>query len=337
MPPDVAAERGWADRRPSAVSRGGPVEHRPQLNSPWSRQGGSALGTLRIQGQTCLGRPLTTHCEPVIGVQGTNENPQQILSHVLRYSAWPSAGSRPPASECADPDVSTSRALRPYGVAAVSSCLDHGMASFRSWPGPGAVTAATGSDRVASANRTSPLRRQDLAPSASRGAWLGLRPFRPMGVRIEVEAIRRHDADSSLWARAALASACSGDGRQAVDLVCSARGGGGGPGGWPCSWRGGRPGRTAWLLRERGPPVTGVRRAAFLPQATTSVWRRPAGSPPSWLDTSSAHQRLRPNLGTKRLLFSHQRFRATRSAEAMAWDFDPPPHSVWALRPPSPG
>ncbi|MCT0205112.1 FAD-binding oxidoreductase [Synechococcus sp. CS-602] len=167
----------------------------------------------------------------------------------------------------------------------------------------------------------------DLAPERIARRLVGLRPFRPMGVRIEVEAIGDTTLIHHYGHGGSGVTLSWGTARQAVDLVLAAPGRGA-----VAVLGGGAVGlATAWLLRERGRPVR-VYAERFSP-ATTSDVAAARWFPSQLLDTEFRTPEIEANL-VKALLFSHQRF---RRLIGRGYGVDLIPHIRLGLRPPSPG
>lgn len=106
----------------------------------------------------------------------------------------------------------------------------------------------------------------DLAPERIVRRLVGLRPFRPMGVRLEVEAVGRTTLIHHYGHGGSGVTLSWGTARQAVDLALAAPGRGA-----VAVLGGGAVGlATAWLLRERGRPVR-VYAERFSPHTTSDV------------------------------------------------------------------
>jgi len=111
-----------------------------------------------------------------------------------------------------------------YGVAPSVPAWIHGTGKLR--PGRGLETrhCGTRSGRVASANRLHRCGARPLLPSRIARRLVGLRPFRPMGVRIEVEAIGDTTLIHHYGHGGSGVTLSWGTARQAVDLVLAAPG-----------------------------------------------------------------------------------------------------------------
>jgi len=114
-------------------------------------------------------------------VSKNKENPTDLLTFFVLAAV---SRLTPPGSDMRDPDVHESGAEAIWRRA-VSSCLDPRHWASSRLPGPGDPSLRHRSGRVASAKQTSRLRRQDLAPDASRAPG-GSEALPAYGVRIEV-------------------------------------------------------------------------------------------------------------------------------------------------------
>lgn len=142
----------------------------------------------------------------------------------------------------------------------------------------------------------------DFAPERIVRRLVGLRPFRPMGVRLEVEAIGRTTLIHHYGHGGSGVTLSWGTARQAVDLALAA------PGRGPVAVLGGGAVglATAWLLRERGRPVR-VYAERFSPDTTSDV-AAARWFPSQLVDPAFRSPELEARL-REALLFSHQRFR----------------------------
>ncbi|WP_094556080.1 FAD-binding oxidoreductase [Synechococcus sp. 1G10] len=167
----------------------------------------------------------------------------------------------------------------------------------------------------------------DLAPERIVRRLVGLRPFRPMGVRLEAEAMGRTTLIHHYGHGGSGVTLSWGTARQAVDLALAA------PGRGPVAVLGGGAVglATAWLLRERGRPVR-VYADRFSPDTTSDV-AAARWFPSQLVDTGFRTPELEARL-REALLFSHQRF---RRLIGRGYGVAVLPHLRLGSQPPTPG
>jgi len=153
------------------------------------------------------------------------------------YSAWPSAGSTPPAAN-APILMFNEQGAEAYGLSRRQFPADPRHWQLRPAGAGRPSTAASRLWKGRFCQQTSPLRRQTLLPKRIARDWVGLRPFRADGCtdcKVERSATRR--LIHHVWATAALGVTLSwgdGPGRRWIWSWQTAR-----PGAVPCSVRGG--------------------------------------------------------------------------------------------------
>jgi len=285
-----------------------------QLNLSYGQQEGSALDSEGIRVKRVLGRPDYPCGTGDRCPRKQRRTPQIFYSFFVR-SACRQQASRP-QQRMRDPDVQRA-GPEAYGVRAVQfRNLDPtALASSVTRPGPGRGLVrhcGTRSGRVPLLQQTSTAAAPDLLPSASRGRLVGLRPCRPIGLRIGGacrDSVTLDVFSCTMGARACLLAVAplswgTRPRQRRGNLVWLASRPGGAVAG--VGWRGGRPGRGMAAARA-GRPVGGVRRALFFPSRRhlNPCGGRPAGSPPSCSIRESRTPRELRQPG-KRLLSRHQ-------------------------------
>ncbi|NQV11233.1 MAG: FAD-dependent oxidoreductase [Cyanobacteria bacterium] len=167
----------------------------------------------------------------------------------------------------------------------------------------------------------------DLDPERIMRRLVGLRPFRPMGVRLELEAIGRTTLIHHYGHGGSGVTLSWGTAQQAVDLALAVPG----RGAIAVLGAGAVGLATAWLLRERGQQVR-VYAENFSP-ATTSDVAAARWFPSQLLDAEFRTPERETSL-REALLFSHQRF---RRLIGKGYGVGLLPHIRLGLQPPSPG
>jgi glycine/D-amino acid oxidase-like deaminating enzyme len=166
-----------------------------------------------------------------------------------------------------------------------------------------------------------------LAPGFIKRRLVGLRPFRPMGVRIEAERIGGTTVVHHYGHGGSGVTLSWGTARQAVDLALAA------PGRGRVAVLGaGAVGlATAWLLRERGRPVR-VYAERFSPDTTSDV-AAARWFPSQLVDADFRTPELEARL-REALRFSHRRF---RRLIGRGYGVGVLPHFRLGSQPPAPG